>query len=172
MAKHLALVVAMLFIPALARADSIWTYQGNSTSGQPQLAFPPDTCGCALSGSVLLDTSLNVLSYSFTDGAVTLNQSNSTIVLAPMGNQLGLFGEWWLNITGGGTFLFSEFNGSADEATDSGTGGLDVVGNRGTWTEVVSTPEPGSLLLLGAGLAALALAIHARGNRWTLLPGK
>jgi hypothetical protein len=32
----------------------------------------------------------------------------------------------------------------------------------------VSTPEPGSLLLLLAGLAALALGIYVRANRWTV----
>ncbi len=40
-----------------------------------------------------------------------------------------------------------------------GFGQVNVTNNPGVWTEVGSTPEPGSLLLLGAGITALALAI-------------
>jgi hypothetical protein len=46
----------------------------------------------------------------------------------------------------------------ADNAS-GGFGQVNVTNNPGVWTEVVSTPEPGSLLLLGAGITALALAI-------------
>jgi PEP-CTERM motif len=47
-----------------------------------------------------------------------------------------------------------------DFVTDhyGGFGQVNVTDNPGVWTEV-STPEPGSLLLLGAGITALALAI-------------
>jgi PEP-CTERM motif len=169
MAKRLALIVAMLFIPALAKADSVWTYQGNNShvGGAPSAAlYPPNPCGCALSGSFTLDGSGNVLAYSFTDGLITLTQTDSVMQL---NDWMGTLGGWSLRITASnGDFLGSLYYGSVGEATDSGTGGLSLEGNRGTWTEVVSTPEPGSLLLLGAGLATLALAIHARGNRWTV----
>ena len=55
--------------------------------------------------------------------------------------------------------MLSQFNGSYGDAQDSvwGVGvPLGVESNPGTWTETVATPEPGSLLLLGIGLAALA----------------
>jgi hypothetical protein len=51
MIKRLALIVAMLLIPALARADSAWTYQGNVTSFGGII----ESEGYALTGTVLLN---------------------------------------------------------------------------------------------------------------------
>jgi hypothetical protein len=89
MVKRLALIVAMLFVPALVRADQVWTYTGNAVSGQSmgQTPLPVGSCGCALDGTItfaspmtgLTQTEQDVVAYSFTDGAYTFNQSNSTL---------------------------------------------------------------------------------------------
>lgn len=57
----------------------------------------------------------------------------------------------WNPDTGVGLDYVNNHNG--------GFGQVNVTNNPGVWAEVVSTPEPGSLLLLGAGITALALAI-------------
>jgi PEP-CTERM motif len=156
--KYLWAIPVLLFlVSTTARADQTWTYQGNSShvGGAPSAAlYPPNPCGCALTGSFTLDNSGNVLSYSFTDGIVTLNQTDSTMQLY---DWLGTLGGWSLRITDtSGDELGSLYYGSVGEATDSGTGGLSLEGNRGTWTEsAVATPEPGTLALLGAGLVGL-----------------
>jgi hypothetical protein len=159
--KYLWAIPVLLFlVSTTARADQTWTYQGNSTEGQT--GGQTNLCGCALSGSFTLDNSGNVLSYSFTDGIITLNQTDSVIELHDV---LGIPGGWSFGITASkGDFLGSQYYGSIGEATDSGTGGLDVEGNRGTWTEsAVATPEPGTLALLGAGLVGLFARRRSKG---------
>jgi hypothetical protein len=59
--------------------------------------------------------------------------------------------SYWNPDTGIGQDYMNNHNG--------GLGQVNVTNNPGVWTEVVSTPEPSSLLLLGAGITALALAI-------------
>jgi hypothetical protein len=73
------------------------------------------------------------------------------------------FTTWKLFLVGTSFDLFTGFEGSAFEATDSGPS-LFVQGNKGVWTEStpVGTPEPNTLILLGAGLTALALAMSLR----------
>ena len=63
MAKYLAVVavmVAMLFIPVLAKADSVWTYQGNALS-----APGAESGDGALTGTVLLNGNNQVEAWSF-----------------------------------------------------------------------------------------------------------
>ena len=200
MAKHLALIVAMLFIPALAKADSVWTYAGNTVGYYDGVdlgpTLPPNgpgfypgegyvTVSPAMSGTVLLNDSFQAIAWSFTMDSLTLTNFNSTASFFPF-NCFGCnygstpnngdntpfeTGAWKFVITGSGVAMLSQWRGSTLDARDEvdAPGVYDVVqSDPGTWTEAVSTPEPGSLLLLAAGLAALALAIHARGNRWTI----
>src|ERR1700738_681044 len=87
--KRVFIIAFLFLIPALARADDIWTYTGNSVSGESmgQNPLPPNPCGCALDGTItfaspmtgLTQTQQDVVAYSFTDGAYTFNQSNSTL---------------------------------------------------------------------------------------------
>ena len=161
----LAIAVILFFISTTARADQTWTYQGNSShvGGASSAAlYPPNPCGCALTGSFTLDNSGNVLSYSFTDSIITLNQTDSTMQLY---DWQGLLGGWSLRITDtSGDVLGSLYYGSVGEATDYGTGGLSLEGNRGTWTEsAVATPEPGTLALLGAGLVGIFARRRSKG---------
>jgi hypothetical protein len=162
--KYLWAIPVLLFlVSTTARADQTWTYQGNSTEGITGGAT--NTCGCALSGTLTLDANFDILSYSFTDGIVTLNQTDSSMNLHPFLNgETVPFVFWGMGITApDGSFLNSIFF-DVGEATDSGTGGLDVEGNHGTWTEsAVATPEPGTLALLGAGLVGVFARRRSKG---------
>jgi hypothetical protein len=60
MAKHLAVMVAMLFIPMLTKADSVWTYQGNALSAPAFMSGDG-----ALRGTVLLNSNNQVEAWSF-----------------------------------------------------------------------------------------------------------
>ena len=72
MLKRLAFIVAMLFIPALAKADTVSTYQGNAVGNL--LANPEGNTanGFAIEGTVTFAGPLApnqpdpVLSFSFT----------------------------------------------------------------------------------------------------------
>jgi hypothetical protein len=176
-------IIALLFlIPALARADSVWTFNGELTdSGSWRGGQPFTHCNCSLDGTVLFDDNYNVLAYSFTDGTHTLNNQNSTIVFPPLpagGREFGT-GEpfdspldvWSVDITGGDVVFHTNYNGPTQGAVSMN---FSYVGNTifgfgqpnsgpdGTWTEVVSTLEPSSLISLLAGITALALAISVQ----------
>jgi hypothetical protein len=176
MLKPLALIVAMLFIPALAKADSVWTYQGNALS-----AGGAESGDGALTGTVLLNSNNQVEAWSFSapnDGgspfvltnfntidasfnlfncascAGTPFQGWSISMLVPFANSplsgIDMFSDWNPD-TGVGHDFVSNHNG--------GFGQVNVTNNPGVWTEVVSTPEPSSLVSLLSGLAALGLLI-------------
>jgi hypothetical protein len=181
MAKRLAVIavmVAMLFIPMLAKADSVWTYQGNALSAPGFLSGDG-----ALTGTVLLNSNDQVEAWSFSalNGTVPLVLSNfntinasfnlfncsscsgtpfkgwSISMVAPGPGINGVeMVSFWNPDTGVGLDLVDNHNG--------GFGQVNVTNNPGVWTEVVSTPEPGSLLLLGAGITALALVISLQKN--------
>ena len=181
MPKRLALIVAMLFIPALSKADSVWTYQGNAVSA------PGFQSGDgALTGTVLLNSNDQVEAWSFSapnDGQSPLVLTNfntinasfnlfncascagtpfkgwSISMIAPPGPAgLGINGvemiSFWNPDTGVGLDLVDNASG--------GFGQVNVTNNPGVWTEVVFTPEPSSMISLLSGLAALGLIIF----RW------
>ena len=177
MLRRLAFIVAMLFIPALARADSVWTFDGELTdpgSWHAGFTYYNTHCNCDLDGTILFDDSFKVLAYSWTDGTHTLNQNDSTMVFEnnPLTNpninpNPAPFSTWLVSITGTETYFHTNFDGPGQGATSVNVSiadgqligwGQPNLGPPGAWTEVVSTPEPGSLLLLGVGLTALALA--------------
>ena len=180
MLKRLALIIVMLFIPALARADSVWTFDGELTdpgSWHAGFTYYNTHCNCDLDGVMVFDNNFNVLAYSWTDGTHTLNQNDSTMVfLNNPQTQRELGGmpgpsppllTWAVSMTGGDVYLHTNYDGLGQGATSTNIAsvngqlfgyGQPNLGPTGTWTEVVSTPEPDSLLLLGVGLTALALA--------------
>ena len=183
MIKRLALIVAMLFIPALAKSDSVWTYQGNA------LSAPNIQSGeTALIGTVLLNDNNQVQAWNFSAvNNVELNPSAFTN-FNTIGASFNLFNctscsgtpfkGWSISMfvppppfSGlAGIDMSSSWNPDTGVGLDyvnnhnGGLGQVYVTNNPGVWTEVVSTPEPGSLLLLGAGITALALAISLQKN--------
>src|ERR1700688_620208 len=84
--KRILLIAILMLIPALARADSVWNYQG--TTGDP---FYTSNHGPAIDGTVDFaslpvfgETSPPaVLSFSFTQGSYSFNQTNSTLSIQP-----------------------------------------------------------------------------------------
>ena len=79
MLKRLALIVAMLFIPALSKADSVWTYQGNAVSAPGFLSGDG-----ALTGTVLLNSNDQVEAWSFSapNGPIPLVLTNFNTINA------------------------------------------------------------------------------------------
>jgi hypothetical protein len=180
MLKRLALIVAMLFIPALAKADSVWTYQGNAVSAPGFLSGET-----ALTGTVLLNSNDQVEAWSFSavnNGELfpsvlsnfntvdaSFNLFNcascsgtpfkgwSISMIAPgLGINAVEMSSFWNPDTGVGLDFVNNHNG--------GFGQVNVTNNPGAWTEVVSTPEPSSLVSLLAGfgtLTAFGLLIKA-----------
>jgi hypothetical protein len=177
-------IIAFLFlIPMLAKADSVWTYQGNVLSNSP---FGVGE-GFALIGTVLLNNNDQAIAWNFTGGPDNFTNFNSTGTIDPFAansftntgsidpfactsckNQQP-FVSWYIFLfnpccgaQNGGINMtsYSAFGGWDNASNHDGSAGqVNVIGNPGIWTEVVSTPEPGSLLLLGAGITALALTI-------------
>jgi hypothetical protein len=149
-----------LFFAGAASADSVWTYSGNSTNKYSQNPFAAPTanpCGCALQASITFDSANQFEAWSFTAGNLTLTNLNSTLsgFLGPEQPGWGLPSYWYLDATGlGGQTIITKWGGSIDEALDQG-GNLSVGSNPGFWTDPVATPEPSTLLMLGAGLLGL-----------------
>lgn len=156
------LIAVLLFIfVGITCADTLnvigtWNYQGQVMSG----------CNCALSGQLVLDSLGDPTSWSFTDGAHTLNTSNSVLDLA----YLTFFfrgpddAPWWkLTVTSdsnlsGGVDIFSQFYGSAFESSDAAFGSGES-GRPGQWTDPpsVASAEPGTILLVACGVVILLL---------------
>lgn len=154
------LVAALLLVSAgVASADSIWTYQGQSQnlySMNPFLQPEANPCGCAMSGMVTLANENTATAWSFTVGQETFDNSNSIF-----GGWFGFvdprpFNAWYFSVIGANDSFASFFLGSINDTFDE-AGGMFVGSHPGTWSEVVATPEPSSLLLLGAGLLAAIL---------------
>ena len=145
------ILLSLLTLSSPSLADSLWTYQGNDP----------------LSGTVLLNSQDQVVAWNFTDGPDRLNKGNSTATIYPHFDGVIVpsldipFATWYLIIQGrGGVEFISYFSGSPSDNVDyaTGRGAFYEQGNPGVWSDPpVSTPEPGTIWLVGVGLAWLVL---------------
>jgi hypothetical protein len=171
MANRLAIMVAMLFfLSATAKADEItYTYTGPA---------PADLSGSFTTSVPLVPNEgfnqglnsafTNVVSWNFTDGVQTWTPANSSFDGGAFVNPDGSFLVWNFLIKGtDGSEAFSITNLSAfyyqDRTPVGDTFNPDTASPvKGSWTmgdhdgdDPVSTPEPGTLALLGVGLVGL-----------------
>jgi hypothetical protein len=83
MAKKFFVIAILLLLPALAKADSVWTHQGNSDADYDHL------CGCGvgegfiLTGTVLLNNNDQAIAWDFIAGPDIFTNFNSTGTLNP-----------------------------------------------------------------------------------------
>jgi hypothetical protein len=159
--KILLAIFSVLVFVGTASADSVWTYTGSTMTG----------CNCALDGSVTLDSSGNATAWDFTDGTHELTQLTSTgFVHHSPQTGANPFQTWTVSIDNGASLFFSQFTGSAFEATDlsfddvAGTKFGFLQGNHGVWTpsSTVASPEPATGLLLAGGLLCVGLMRRKR----------
>lgn len=129
--------------------------------------------GCPPAGTVPFGNGDNVcgdLSMSFTlaPGTYTLILSDANFVPNAFSDN-GTLGEGFANLTGG-VFQTCDFNaqGVMSCITPSNAWALDITdltgANLGVGTGNLPTPEPASLLLLGAGLLPAILRFRSRTN--------
>ena len=173
--KTFAVSLILACLGVTASADTVWTYTGNPRSNNTVVGIPGgppgspgfnnNPCACALTGSVTLDDAGNVVAWDFTGGILTLTNLNSRGQFGFLFSD-GTISHWDILLAGlpAEFFIRTEFNGTISHAIDFSTGGVNVLGNPGTWVES-SVPEPSTLVLLGVGLAGLLAGKRRQAKR-------
>ena len=183
-AAVIGLVGCVLSIAA-ARADVTYTYTGNdfTTFSSPTTYTTSDS----VTGSITLTSALadnissfinqpaaSIVSFSFSDGQQTITNANATLSQFDFEtNSSGDITYWQLVVGIGSVFEDSigTSNAPGIAVVDQGVmdydnDAADNFNDPGTWTTGSAStpvPEPGSLVLLGTGLAALAASFRAWG---------
>ena len=181
-AAVIGLVGCVLSIAA-ARADVTYTYTGNDFTS----ATFPYTTSDSVTGSITLTSALadnissfinqpaaSIVSFSFSDGQQTITNANATLSQFDFEtNSSGDITYWQLVVGIGSVFQDSigTSNAPGIAVVDQGVmdydnDAADNFNDPGTWTTGSAStpvPEPGSLVLLGTGLAALAASFRAWG---------
>jgi len=189
MLKRLAFIVAILFLPALARADSFVSVVlspiqlGGNPADTMGAAFIWDTTTAQLSDFTVTTTGPD---FSFVPAGYAVQgqsikeldffsaKNNELFRLEYVDDYFHLYYSLVfgnnpppiLSSTPGTYFTYNEaegfltgfdINNQVGSATVTSLGGGDHDGD-----DPVSTPEPGSLLLLGLGITALAAATYVK----------
>jgi len=189
------LVIPAAFILTMPLMAETYTYKGNdfttvtgtglttsdSVTGSFTLASP---LGVNLNGG---NVAASALSFSFTDGPDTITNSTPGVDSCNCSPTIDIWTDgsgniinWDIGLTvgnlGSETILSQDyFAGIFTGTLIRDSGNLDNSGNNtasnsgeaGTWTASSSSaaPEPGSIWLLGAGLAALTGAVRWKSRR-------
>lgn len=183
MRLYRAILVAVLFLtaPLLCKADTIYTYTGNTFTTD---ATAGGTCsGCAI--TITLDFAnafapnlsfgfVTPVSFQFAVGATTVNNTTpnwSLTTLEFATDNAGNISSWDISLqevigtTSNAAGIGSQdfVDGRGPHVADAYYNNLQrtesfVTNNPGTWT----TPEPGSLLLLATGLVGGIGAMRRR----------
>ena len=177
--KVAAIIFAATLFASAGKADVTYTYTGHLFTGFTGGAACPTECQIAgsftvtnplpVSSSGYLFGSTLPTSFSFTDGAFTFNNTNTTssdfgFITDPTGKLIGWNMDWFI----GTLAMFTSTGPSAIctagcSVTDIRNGDGSSAFNTntpGTWSipgGPTGVPEPSTMLLLAAGLAALAL---------------
>lgn len=170
------LVVLLVSIATLsAQANVNYTYHGMELISRTDQNFTPCPSPCVLTGTFTLAAALpanysgtlNPIASSFTDGTMVLDNFNSSVSASVMTDATGNISSWWaiqldafdahhsiatINAPGN-TVRDSTFN-FISQVPPGIVYEADNFNSPGYWTMNQTTPEPGTLCLLGGGLLA------------------
>lgn len=158
--RRLALLSLLLFAPVTARADGL--------PGTTHYFYP--LTGCTVGGDVCVTAQVQVLADGryWTDFSCTWTGGNCTA---------GVVTSSGFIYRGDGSLIYRTSSGMPSGAPEGGTptfgvitgtvtlsdaSGNTIVPGASYGTILVTTPEPGSLILMGTGLAALGAAVRRR----------
>jgi hypothetical protein len=156
------------FASSGANADEILTYTGNDFTA----AYTPYTTSMSVTATITLADPLGAsfsgdvdpLSFTIMDGVQTITESTYNeeagadtfdFQTTPEGQISG----WSISVRAGSINDSSVINitSSFGDGTNNARGGVGSVGVPGVWSTTISTPEPGTIYVLGSALLGLVI---------------